>query len=243
MNEIINIQNLSVDYGEKNVLENISLTIPKGVLCGIVGSNGSGKTTLMKSILELIKIKSGEIKIFDTNLKNNRQKIAYIPQRTSIDWDFPATVNEVVMMGRINPKNLFSKPTKNDKEIVKKILEQVGLTTFAERQISQLSGGQQQRTFLARALAQEAELYLFDEPFAGIDKASEDSIMLILKQLQKEEKTILIIHHDLNSIKEYFDYLILLNKNLVAAGKTSDIFNKENLEITYQGRLPVFSGI
>ncbi|TAE49870.1 MAG: metal ABC transporter ATP-binding protein [Cytophagales bacterium] len=243
MNEIINIQNLSVDYGEKNVLENISLIIPKGVLCGIVGSNGSGKTTLMKSILELIKIKSGEIKIFDTNLKNNRQKIAYIPQRTSIDWDFPATVNEVVMMGRINPKNLFSKPTKNDKEIVKKILEQVGLTTFAERQISQLSGGQQQRTFLARALAQEAELYLFDEPFAGIDKASEDSIMLILKQLQKEEKTILIIHHDLNSIKEYFDYLILLNKNLVAAGKTSDIFNKENLEITYQGRLPVFSGI
>lgn len=243
MNEIINIQNLSVDYGEKNVLENISLIIPKGVLCGIVGSNGSGKTTLMKSILELIKIKNGEIKIFDTNLKNNRQKIAYIPQRTSIDWDFPATVNEVVMMGRINPKNLFSKPTKNDKEIVKKILEQVGLTTFAERQISQLSGGQQQRTFLARALAQEAELYLFDEPFAGIDKASEDSIMLILKQLQKEEKTILIIHHDLNSIKEYFDYLILLNKNLVAAGKTTDIFNKENLEITYQGRLPIFSGI
>lgn len=239
--DIIKVQDLSVNYGEKNVLENITLSIPKGVLCGIVGTNGSGKTTFIKAILELIKIKKGTISLFESNLKNNRQKIAYIPQRTSIDWDFPATVNEVVMMGRINPKNLFSKPNKNDKEIVKKILEQVGLSLFADRQISQLSGGQQQRTFLARALAQEADLYLLDEPFAGIDKGSEDSIMLILKQLQKEGKTIVMIHHDLNSIKEYFDYLILFNRILVACGKTEDIFTKENLEITYQGRLPIFS--
>ncbi len=237
---IISIKNLSVSYGEKNVLENITFDIPAGIMCGIVGMNGSGKTTLLKSILQLVKIKSGEVKIFDTDLKNVRQKIAYIPQRASIDWDFPAMVAEVVMMGRINPKNLFSRPQKEDKEIVQKSLEQVGLTNFAHRQISELSGGQQQRTFLARALAQQAELYLFDEPFAGIDRASEDAIVLILKELQKQGNTIIIIHHDLNSIKEYFNELILLNKILVAAGKTEEIFNKENLEITYNGRLPMF---
>ncbi|TAE72996.1 MAG: metal ABC transporter ATP-binding protein [Bacteroidetes bacterium] len=238
--KIVSIKNLAVSYGEKNVLENITLDISEGVLCGIVGMNGSGKTTLLKSILELVKIKSGEIRIFDNVLKNVRQKIAYIPQRATIDWDFPAMVEEVVMMGRINPKNLFSKPNKNDKEIVRKTLEQVGLINFTNRQISELSGGQQQRVFLARALAQEAELYLFDEPFAGIDKATEDDIILILKALQKEGKTIIIIHHDLNSIKDYFNELILLNKTLVAYGKTEDIFNKKNLETTYNGRLPMF---
>jgi manganese/zinc/iron transport system ATP- binding protein len=235
----IEIKNLNFQYADKNVLENINVYIPTGKLCGIVGSNGSGKTTLLKCILELLKTKNAHITFFEKPLSKIRQKIAYIPQRNSIDWDFPATVKDVILMGRVNPTNIFQRPSKIDKEIVIKILNQIQLEEFADRQISQLSGGQQQRTFLGRALAQQADLYLLDEPFAGIDKASEESIMSILKQLQKEGKTIVIVHHDLNTIKEYFDWLILLKNEIVDFGETELVFNNDNLQKTYQGHLPI----
>lgn len=233
----IKIQNLTVTYQEKAVLEDINYELPTSKLIGVIGANGSGKTTMLKSIMGLLPLKSGDIKIFDKPLSEIRQKVSYVPQRSLVDWDFPASVLDVVLMGRINPANIFKKITAQDKEIANEAIQKVGLQDFAKRQISQLSGGQQQRVFLARALAQQAEIYLLDEPFVAIDIATENTIIDLLKEMRQQGKTIVVVHHDLQTVTQYFDWVVLLNKNLVASGETHTTFTKENLQKTYNGRL------
>jgi len=209
-NPIIEIHDLSVSYDRKPVLWGIDLTIPKGALVGIVGPNGAGKSTLLKSMMGLIPVNSGYVKLFGGSLAQTRQRVSYVPQRESVDWDFPTSVKEVVLMGRYSQIGLFKRPRRADKDAAMHALESVGMTAFANRQISQLSGGQQQRVFLARALAQQADLYLMDEPFAGVDAATEKAIFSILQAMSKAGKTVIVVHHDLQSVKKYFDWLILL---------------------------------
>ncbi len=190
---------------------------------------------------DLLPIKSGEIKIFDKNLTDIRQKVSYVPQRNLVDWDFPANVLDVVMMGRMNPNNIFKSPTSQDYTIAQASIQKVGLQDFTKRQISQLSGGQQQRVFLARALAQEADVYLLDEPFVAIDVATENTIIDLLKEMRQAGKTIVVVHHDLQTVTHYFDWVVLLNKTLVASGETSETFQNENLQKTYSGKLNFFN--
>lgn len=239
----IEAHNITVVYQKKPVLWNIDFTLPKGQIVGIMGPNGAGKSTLIKAILGLVKINSGYARIFGEELKNIRHKVSYVPQRQSIDWDFPATVKDVVMMGRYQKTGLFKKFKVSDYAIANDCLEKVGMLHFTDRQISQLSGGQQQRIFLARALAQQADLYLLDEPFAGIDAATEESIIQLLKKLKSEGKTIVVIHHDLHTARNYFDWIVLLNASLIASGPTEVAFNEEMLAKTYRGKLTVLSKV
>lgn len=233
---VIKVNNLTVVYEEKPVLWNVNLEIEKGTLMAIVGPNGAGKSTFLKAMMNLVKPISGKVKFFDEDYKNQRLKIAYVPQKESIDWDFPTTVLDVVEMGRYGKLGWFKRITKNDKEIAHEALKKVGMEEFSDRQISQLSGGQQQRIFLARALAQEVEIYFLDEPFQGIDAKTEKIIVDILKKLVKEGKTVVVVHHDLNTIKEYFDYITFMNINVISSGKIGDVFTKENIEKTYKNR-------
>lgn len=235
----IETHNLTVTYTGKPVLWNIDFKIPQGYLVGILGPNGSGKSTLMKSIMGLIKPVSGFIKIFDQNLNEVRNQVAYVPQRESIDWDFPASVYDVVLMGRYRSNNLFKKLNANDKRIALQALEQVQLTSLANRQISQLSGGQQQRVLIARALAREAEMYLMDEPFAGVDATTENSLLTIMDQLKRDGKTVVIIHHDIETARNYFDWIVLLNTRLIKSGLTHEVLTKENLSQAYGGSLNI----
>ncbi len=241
MNNIaIKVQNLTVAYNEKAVLENINYELPAGKLIGVIGANGSGKTTMLKAIMGLLPIKSGEVKIFDKSLAEIRQKVSYVPQRNLVDWDFPASVLDVVLMGRINPSNIFKNVTAQDKEIAQEAIQKVGLQDLTKRQISQLSGGQQQRVFLARALAQQADVYLLDEPFVAIDVATENTIIDLLKEMRQNGKTIVVVHHDLQTVTQYFDWVVLLNTTLIASGETISTFQKENLQKTYSGKLNFF---
>ncbi len=242
-NPIIEIHDLTVAYDNKPVLWNADFSIPKGKMVGIVGPNGAGKSTLLKSIMGLIPCSSGYIKFFDKELKKVRSKIAYVPQKESVDWDFPATVLDVVLMGRYGNKNLFKRLNKVDKEIAIDALKKVKMLEFSERHISELSGGQQQRVFIARALAQEADLYFMDEPFSGVDMASEKAIVDILLQLQKEGKTIFVVHHDLQSAMDYFDWMVLINKRIVASGPLNQVFTSELLQKTYGGNLTMLEQI
>jgi len=234
---IIEIHDLTVSYDKRPVLWNIDLSIPQGSMVGIIGPNGAGKSTLLKSIMDMLKINNGHIKLFDQDLDEVRNKISYVPQTESVEWDFPATVLDVVLMGRYNTKNLFSRISNTDKKIALQCLEKVEMQNYQDRQISQLSGGQQQRVFIARSLAQEAELYLMDEPFAGIDAASEEAIVKLLQIMHSEGKTIVAVHHDLQSAPSYFNWIILLNKRLIASAPTEKAFTKELLQNTYGGRL------
>lgn len=231
---VIEIKNLTVAYGEGTVLENINLDIEKGDFIALVGPNGAGKSTLIKTILNFLKPIIGTIKINGKTYKEERKKVAYVPQRGSVDWDFPTTLFDVVEMGSYGRVGFFKRVSKEEKERVKKAIGQVGMLDFMDRQISQLSGGQQQRTFLARALVQDAEIYLMDEPFQGVDAKTEKSIVDILKKLKSENKTVLVVHHDLQTVPVYFDKVILLNKTIVAKGKVEDVFTEENIEITYR---------
>ena len=242
-NPIIEIHDLTVAYDNKPVLWNADFSIPKGKMVGIVGPNGAGKSTLLKSIMGLIPCSSGYIKFFDKELKKVRSKIAYVPQKESVDWDFPATVLDVVLMGRYGNKNLFKRLNKVDKEIAIDALKKVKMLEFSERHISELSGGQQQRVFIARALAQEADLYFMDEPFSGVDMASEKAIVDILLQLQKEGKTIFVVHHDLQSAMDYFDWMVLINKRIIASGPLNQVFTSELLQKTYGGNLTMLEQI
>lgn len=237
---MLNIKNLSISYREKKVLHQISFDLPTQQLIGIIGANGSGKTTLLKGIMGLIPISEGEIHVLGEPLAKVRDKIAYVPQRSAVDWDFPASVFDVVLMGRMKPTTIFSRYSAEDKRIAKEALEQVQLTDLAKRQISKLSGGQQQRVFLARALAREAEAYLFDEPFAGVDMATEQTIIQILKNMRDAGKSLIVVHHDLNTAVDYFDYLLLLTPTGVLVGKTSEIFTPENLQKAFGGKLVGF---
>ncbi|MEO9531279.1 MAG: metal ABC transporter ATP-binding protein [Crocinitomicaceae bacterium] len=239
----VEVHNLTVSYGGGPVLWDIDFELPQGQIIGVIGPNGSGKTTLLKSIMGLLDPSSGFIKIYDKPLTDVRERVAYVPQRESVDWDFPASVFDVVMMGRYRKRNLLKRTNKADIEIVNQSIEKVGLTEFKNRQISQLSGGQQQRVFIARALAQKADLYLMDEPFVGVDAATESSILSLLQEMKNEGKTVIIIHHDLQTVSEYFDYLVLLNTRLIAKGTLQEVLTKENLSNAYGGQLTLLAKV
>ena len=224
---------LSVHYDKQPVLWDISLQVPSGKIIGIVGPNGAGKSTLLKTALNIVKPLSGSIRFYGKPFSKMKKKIAYVPQREMVDWDFPITLLEVVLMGRYGKLKMFQRARASDYLVAKEALDKVGLLPFAERQISELSGGQQQRLFFARALVQQADIYLMDEPFQGIDAATEKVLLSLLKEMKKEGKTIFLVHHDLSSLQEYFDMLILLNIRLVAFGKTEEVLTKENLCATF----------
>ncbi len=243
MNSVLEIHDLTVTYEKKPVLWGIDLHVPKGAIVGIVGPNGAGKSTLIKTIMGLIPPSSGFIKLFDQSLSKVRNKISYVPQRESVDWDFPVSALDVVLMGRYGKIGLLKRPKRADIEAAKNCLRQVKMEEFENRQISQLSGGQQQRIFLARSLAQEADLYFMDEPFVGVDAATEKSIIEILKKMASTGKTVVVVHHDLQTVSKYFDWLVLLNTRLVACGPIKDVFTEALLNETYGGQLNVLSEI
>jgi len=223
----IEIKNLTVAYGENIALEDLNLNIEVGSLMALVGPNGAGKSTLIKTILKFLKQITGEIKI-------NAKTLAYVPQRNSVDWDFPTTLFDVVEMGCYGRVGLFKRVSKEEKQKVLKAIEQVGMLEFKDRQISELSGGQQQRAFIARALVQEANIYLMDEPFQGVDSTTEKSIVEILKQLKAEGKTIIVVHHDLQTVPTYFESVALINKAVIVSGKVSEVFTQDNINIAYR---------
>jgi manganese/zinc/iron transport system ATP- binding protein len=243
MNTALEIHDLTVAFDRKPVLWNIDLTIPQGKLVGIVGPNGAGKSTLIKAVMGILPLSSGYVKIFDQPLDEVREKVSYVPQRESVDWDFPASVLDVVLMGRYARLGLFKRPRKADKDVAMDCLKKVGMEGFINRQISQLSGGQQQRTFLARALAQQADLYFMDEPFAGVDAATEKAIVTLLREMTSQNKTVIVVHHDLQSVSQYFDWVVMLNTRLVASGPTETTFTTQNLESTYGGKLTLLTDV
>ena len=223
----IEIRNLTVAYGENIALENLNLDIEEGSLMALVGPNGAGKSTLIKTILKFLKQITGEIKI-------NGKTLAYVPQRNSVDWDFPTTLFDVVEMGCYGRVGLFKRVNKEEKQKVLKAIEQVGMLDFKDRQISELSGGQQQRAFIARALVQEADIYLMDEPFQGVDSTTEKSIVDILKKLKSEGKTLIVVHHDLQTVPTYFETVTFINKSVIASGKIKEVFTQENIDMAYK---------
>src|SRR5687767_1125010 len=231
------IKDLTVAYREKPVLWDIDLTIPAGKLAAIIGPNGAGKSTLIKAVLGLIPPAAGTVEIFGKSYAENRSLVGYVPQRTSADWDFPTNSLDVVMMGTYGSLGWIKRPGKAQHELAMDCLSKVGMTDYAYRQISQLSGGQQQRVFLARALAQEAELYFMDEPFVGVDATTEGAIVDLLRELRARGKTVVCVHHDLESAPDYFDWLVLLNVRVIAAGPFDETFTPENLVKTYGGRM------
>ncbi len=236
---MISVKNISVSYQEKTVLQNVSIEIEQGKITGLVGPNGSGKSTLIKSILNLIDLDKGEIAIDGDSIKDfDKKRLAYIPQKDDVNWEFPATVEDVVMMGRFPHKKIFQTLNSTDKQLVNEALKDTEMLEFKHRQIGELSGGQQQRVFIARALCQEANFYFLDEPFVGVDMVTEDKIMNLLKTLRSKGKTIVIIHHDLSKVKDYFDNIILLNKKIIAHGKVETTFTKENINKAYNNQLP-----
>lgn len=235
----LTVRDLTVAYHKQPVLRNVSFTVPEGQLIGIVGPNGAGKSTMIKAIQGLIPVASGEVEIYGLPYKQQRKLVGYVPQRESVDWDFPTDALDVVLMGRYGRLGWFRRPGKADREWAMECLRKVGMADYASRQISQLSGGQQQRVFLARALAQEAQLYFMDEPFAGVDAATEKAIILLLNDLKAQGKTVLVVHHDLQTVPEYFDWVLMLNRRLICYGPTRDTFTGENLQKTYGGRLQI----
>jgi manganese/zinc/iron transport system ATP- binding protein len=237
----LEIHDLTVSYHQKPVLWNIDVQVPEGVIIGVVGPNGAGKSTLLKAVTGLLRVSSGWVKFWGEPLERKRRAVAYVPQREEVDWDFPITVRDLVLMGRYGHLGLFRRPRKEDRRIAAEALEKVGMSAYADRQIANLSGGQQQRIFLARALAQESRLYLMDEPFAGVDATTEQAIVRLLAEMRDEKRTLLVVHHDLQTAREYFDYLLLLNRRLVAFGPTEEVFTEELLRKTYGGHLTVLS--
>jgi len=243
MKDAIVVSNLHVSYFGKEVLHDIEFTISKGKSVGIIGPNGAGKSTLLKVLLNLISKDKGEITILGTTLKEVRKRIAYVPQRSTIDWDFPITVKDTVLIGTYPTVGLLKRPGRKERELAMKCLEKVDMIEFQDRQIGELSGGQQQRVFLARALAQQADLFLLDEPFVGIDATSEEMIVKILKELRDEGKTIIVVHHDLNKAEKYFDELLLLNKELIAKGSVKEVFTPKMISKAYGGQLSFLDGV
>lgn len=233
----VEIHDMTVAYFRRPVLWDVDLTVPEGKLVGIVGPNGAGKTTLIKAALGLVPLASGKVEIYGKSYDQQRHLVGYVPQRESVDWDFPVTVRDVVLMGTYGRLGWFRRPGRAEREIADRCLEEVDIRSLANRQIRQLSGGQQQRVFLARALAQQAQLYFLDEPFAGVDAATEGAIVDLLHTLRSDGKTVLVVHHDLQTVREYFDFVILLNMRLIACGDVESTFTTENLQKTYGGRL------
>lgn len=230
---VIHIEDLTVAYDTVPVLWDVDLNIEANSLVAIVGPNGAGKSTLMKAVLNFVKPLSGTITLFDQPLKKVIDKIAYVPQYSAVNWDFPITVFDVVLMGQYQKMGLFKRPGKKEKQLALDALRQMDLLALKDRQISQLSGGQKQRVFIARALCQNADLLLMDEPLAGVDKKSEQIIMDKLHQLQKENKTIICVHHDLTTLKKYFSHVVLINKYVIASGLIEEILTDYNINKTY----------
>lgn len=243
-NYAVEVEDLSVAYDVRPVLWDVDLDVPIGTLLAIVGPNGAGKSTLLKAILGLVKTATGSVTYFfdDEKGANRRNRIAYVPQSSSVDWDFPTTVLDVTMMGRYGRLGWIRRPSKKDKEIAMEMLKKMGMESFATRQISQLSGGQQQRVFLARALAQEADIYFMDEPFKGVDVKTAAIIFELLKNLRDAGKTVIVVHHDLQTVKDYFDWVTLLNIRVVASGPVEEVFTDENLRKTYKSDVGVLNG-
>ncbi len=237
------VEHLSIRYHHKPVLTDVSFSIPEGKTIAIVGPNGAGKSTLLKGIMGLEPLIEGQVKFFGEPLEQKRLSTAYVPQREEIDWDFPINVMDVVLMGRHGHLKLWQRPSQVDYEIAEKALKDLQMWEFKDRQISQLSGGQQQRVFLARALAQQANLYLMDEPFAGVDVATEKAIIELFKSLKAKGKTIICVHHDLNTVGEYFDWIIFINARLVAHGPVEEVLTMDNLNKTYGGRLSLLNDL
>jgi ABC-type Zn uptake system ZnuABC Zn-binding protein ZnuA/ABC-type Mn2+/Zn2+ transport system ATPase subunit len=235
----IKIEGLSVSYDRKTALSNVYLNIEPGYVYGLIGGNGSGKSTLFKSILGLINTDAGRISINDSPIDDIRKFISYIPQKEEIDWSFPATVFDIVLMGRYPHRKVFDRMQPSDKEKALRAMELLKITDLKDKQIGELSGGQQQRAFIARALCQEAEIYMFDEPFVGVDITTENKIIEIVKELAASGKLVIIIHHDLAKVKDYFDRLIMINQRVIAAGATDEVFTDENIKKTYGGRLTI----
>jgi manganese/zinc/iron transport system ATP- binding protein len=233
----IEVTDLTVAYRDKPVLWDIDLDVPSGILMAVVGPNGAGKTTLIKTILGLIKPAAGQVLIHGKPYHLQRRIVGYVPQRGSVDWDFPTNVLDVVMMGRYGVLGWLRRPGSQEQKAAMAALEKVGMLSFANRQISQLSGGQQQRVFLARALAQDAEIYFMDEPFQGVDATTERAIVSLLQALRQAGKTVVVVHHDLQTVHEYFDWVTLLNVRRIASGPVSEVYTEQNLRLAYGGRV------
>jgi len=232
-NPALSSYHLSVNYGKTPVLWDIHCEIPPGKLAAIIGPNGAGKTTFVKTALGLMQPISGKVDLMGQPITKVREQVAYVPQRTSVDWEFPVTVIELVLMGRFGKLGILRWPRKADRQAATHYLDVVGMTEYSHRQINQLSGGQQQRVFLARALLQEAEIYFMDEPFSGVDLATEKVIVNLLKDLKNKGKTVFVVHHDLNTVEQYFDWVVLLNTRLIASGPFQEVFTPDNLNKTY----------
>ena len=238
----VEVEDMTVAYTTKPVLWDVDMKVPIGSLAAIVGPNGAGKSTLLKAMLGLLTVISGSVKFYiDHHLamdKKDYKKIAYVPQSGSVDWDFPTTVLDVVLMGLYGHLGWFKRPSKKDKELALSMIEKMGMSDYVDRQIRQLSGGQQQRVFLARALVQEADIYLMDEPFKGVDKTTEHAIISLLQEMKARGKTVIVVHHDLNTVPQYFDWVTMVNKQTVAYGPVADTFTDEAIERTYgKGRI------
>ena len=233
----ITVRDLTVAYREKPVLWDVDLDVPSGVLMAIVGPNGAGKTTLIKAVMGLLRPVAGTVSVLGKPYEEQRRLVGYVPQRGSVDWDFPTTVLDVVTMGLYGKLGWVRRPGRQERERAHEALDKLGMKTYADRQISQLSGGQQQRVFLARALVQEAPIYLMDEPFQGVDATTERAIVTLLQELRAAGKTVVVVHHDLQTVPDYFDWVTLLNVRLIASGPVESVFNEGNLRLTYGGRV------
>ena len=239
---MISLRNVRFSYGKILAFSCDTLDVGAGVTL-LLGPNGAGKSTLLKSVVDMVPRVSGQVLIYGQPYRQSRKRLAYVPQRESVDWDFPATALDVVLMGTYGRLGWFRRVGQTERAEALKALAQMEIDHLAKRQISQLSGGQQQRTFLARALVQQADLYLMDEPFAAVDAATEKAIVQLMRELQSQGKTIIVVHHDLHTVPEYFDYLVLLNLRLVAAGPMEEVFTKENLHKTYGGKLTLLDEV
>jgi len=231
---IIEVNDMTVAYHKKPVLWDVDLKIPSGVLMAIVGPNGAGKSTLIKAMLGLIKPITGKTTFWREPYEKQRKKIGYVPQRGSVDWDFPTDVLDVVTMGIYGELGWVKRPGKRERDLAIQAIEKVDMLPFADRQISQLSGGQQQRVFLARALVQDADIYFMDEPFQGVDAKTEKAIIKLLEELKDEGKTVVVVHHDLQTVPEYFDWVTLLNRVVIDSGPVEKVFTEGNLKKTYR---------
>lgn len=233
----LHVEDLTVSYDSKPALWDIDVDVPPGVMAAIVGPNGSGKTTFIKSVLGLVKPTAGHIRIFGQSYNAQRRKVGYVPQRSSVDWDFPTTALDVVTMGLYGRLGWLKRPGRAERDKAMDALEQVKMQDFADRQISQLSGGQQQRVFLARALVQQADIYFLDEPMAGVDATTERAIVGILHKLREQGKTVIVVHHDLQTVKSYFDWMVILNVRAIAQGPVEDVYTADNLRRAYGGQI------
>ena len=234
----LDVQGCTVAYNDTPVLWDVAFSVPRGTVTGVLGPNGAGKTTLLKAVLGLVPMASGRVQVFGDTYAHQQSRVGYVPQRGSVDWDFPTTVLDVVLMGLYGDLGWFRRPGAAEHEKARTALRDVGMLDYADRQISQLSGGQQQRVFLARALVQDADLYLMDEPLQGVDATTERTIMRLLHDLRDAGKSVVVVHHDLATVTDYFDRVLLLNVRAIASGPVAATFTDSNVHAAYGTSMP-----